>query len=287
MTSKNINAADAIASARPMLTTQQVVARVREMIQRGELRPGDQLPAERDLAGRLGISRPSLRAGLRSLAAMGILRSRHGAGTFVTDGPPTLDSEPLSMLAALHGFSRHEMFEARRTLEVSVASLAAGRATGDHLAAMAEEVAGMYASLDDPQQYLIHDMRFHRAIAFASGNQILATLVEMVSAALYAGRRKTVERARDFKESAAMHRKIYLSIRARKPEDARAAMHEHLVLAQQAQESETADAVRDKATRRTTVRPTSSRKGREISVTAVGRTPTKLGKRKRCAKAVA
>jgi GntR family transcriptional repressor for pyruvate dehydrogenase complex len=77
-------------------SAEQVVAHVRTLIERGALRPGDRLPAERDLASQIGVSRPSLRAGLHALAAMGVVRSRHGSGTFIHDGPPSLGSEPLS-----------------------------------------------------------------------------------------------------------------------------------------------------------------------------------------------
>src|SRR5215204_7664281 len=108
-------------------TAEEVVTRLREMIQRGELSAGDRLPPERDLAKILGVSRPTLRAGIRSLAAVGILQSRQGAGTFVAQRgeSPTLDSSPLRMLSALHGFKTDEMFEARLALEMSIAGLAA------------------------------------------------------------------------------------------------------------------------------------------------------------------
>jgi GntR family transcriptional repressor for pyruvate dehydrogenase complex len=217
------------------ITAEIVVQHVRGLIERGELRPGDRLPPERELAVQLGVSRPSVRAGLRSLAAIGVLQTRHGAGTFITDGPPMLGSEPLSFLAALHGFTRDEMFEARRALEVGVAGLAAERATDEQIATIAEEVTGMFASLDDPQAFLIHDIRFHRAVASASGNPILASLVEMVSALFYEQRRKTAQHGRDLKQSAQMHRVIYHAVRAHDPKRARAAMSEHLSLAQQAQ----------------------------------------------------
>jgi GntR family transcriptional repressor for pyruvate dehydrogenase complex len=217
------------------VTAEIVVQHVRGLIERGELRPGDRLPAERDLAVQLGVSRPSVRAGLRSLAAIGVLQTRHGAGTFITDGPPTLGSEPLSFLAALHGFTRDEMFEARRALEVGVAGLAAERANDEQIATIAEEVTGMFASLDEPQAFLIHDIRFHRAVAQASGNPILASLVEMVSALFYEQRRKTAQHGRDLKESAQLHRTIYHAIRAHDPKRARAGMAEHLSHAQQAQ----------------------------------------------------
>lgn len=166
---------------------------------------------------------------------MGIIRSRHGSGTYVADGPPTLESEPLHFLAALHGFTRDEMFEARRLLEVGVAGLSAERATGEQMAAIAEEVTSMFASLETPQDFLVHDIRFHRAVATASGNPILASMVEMLSNVFYERRRRTVNRARDLKESAEMHRRIYMAIRQHDVATARDTMNHHLQLSWQAQ----------------------------------------------------
>jgi GntR family transcriptional repressor for pyruvate dehydrogenase complex len=130
------------------------------------------------------------------------------------------------------------MFEARRSLEMAIASLAAERATGEQMAEMSEEITGMFASLDEPEQFLVHDMRFHQTVAAASGNRILTALMNMVATILFEVRRKTVNRARDLKESAEMHRTIYRAIRDRNPEAARDAMRDHLMLAQKAQEEE-------------------------------------------------
>src|SRR5215204_2460101 len=209
-----------IVSEKNGTTAEEVVTRLREMIQSGELSAGDRLPPERDLAKLLGVSRPTLRAGIRSLAAVGVLQSRQGAGTFVVkaDGPPSLDSSPLRLMASLHGFTSAEMFEARQALEMAVAGLAAERATGDQMATMAEEVAGMYASLDDPEQFLVHDVRFHQTVAAASGNRILTSLMNMVATILFDTRIKTVKRATDLKESAEMHRHVYRAIREHDPE---------------------------------------------------------------------
>jgi len=223
-----------IQPVRSSQNTEQVVARVYELIKRDELKAGDRLPPERELAKQLGISRPSLRAGLSSLISMGVLQSRQGAGTFIVDGPPALDSEPLRLLAELHGFSYDHMFETRSILEVGAAGLAAERATGDQLATMSEEIAEMFAWLNDPQQFLVHDVAFHRAVAAASGNPTLATLVEMVSAILYERRRNTIERAHDFNEALELHRRVYKAIRSHKPDEAREAMREHIVRAQRA-----------------------------------------------------
>jgi GntR family transcriptional repressor for pyruvate dehydrogenase complex len=115
-------------------SSEQIATRVRTLIERRALHPGDRLPAERDLATEIGVSRSTVRAGLHALAAMGVVRSRHGSGTFIPDGPPALASEPLSFLAALHGFTREEMYETRRVLEVGAAGLAAERATPEQLA---------------------------------------------------------------------------------------------------------------------------------------------------------
>ena len=116
-------------------TAEEVVGRLREMIHRGELKSGDRLPPERDLARQLGVSRPTLRAGIRTLSAVGVLKSKQGAGTFVVeaDASPALDSNPLRLLASLHGFSSAEMFEARLLLEMAIAGLAAERATSEDL----------------------------------------------------------------------------------------------------------------------------------------------------------
>ncbi len=223
-----------------VLSADQVVRHIAHLIERRQLRPGDRLAPERELAQELGVSRPTVRAGLHALAAMGVTESRQGAGTFITEGPPRLGAGPLSFLAALHGFTRDEIFEARKVLEVGAAGLAAERGLTDRLAPMAEEVTGMYASLTEPQTFLLHDVRFHRAVGAAGGNPVLLALVDMVSSLVYETRRETVERAHDLKESAEMHRRIYQAIRDRDPERARAEMAHHLDLARMAQATEEA-----------------------------------------------
>ncbi len=217
---------------------EQVVVRVYDLIKRGELRPGDRLPPEREFSKQLGINRTSLRAGLRSLIAMGVLHSKHGSGTYMSTGPSSLGGEALELLGALHGFTQDEIFEARRHLEALVAGLAAERATPEQLATMAEELANTYSAVDDPQRFLLHDILFHRALAAASGNPILAMLVGMVSAIHYDRRSQTVRKAHSLKEAADMHQRIYRAIRTRNPVEARTAMHEHIVISQQQYKNE-------------------------------------------------
>ena len=232
-------------------TAEVVLYKIRRMIETGELKLGDRLPAERLLAERFKMSRGSLRAALHSIAGMGLLQFRHGSGTYITDGPPVLSEGPLSLLARLHGFTDDEMFEARRQLEVGIAGLAAERATPEHLTRMLTHLDGMNEALENPQKYLVHDVDFHREIAAASSNPILGALVEMVSSILYRQRRQTVSHARDLSDSLALHRRIYRAIASGDPTSAQEAMNQHLLRAQRARRLEPAEAALRKPKRST------------------------------------
>jgi GntR family transcriptional repressor for pyruvate dehydrogenase complex len=213
----------------------QVVNHIHKLIENGTLEPGDKLPPEREFSEMLHISRASLRTGIGYLAAMGVMKVRHGVGTFVADGPPQLGKSSFDLMGALHGFQPWQMFEARLILESHLAAFAADRGKEEHHSALAEEVAEMYATVEQPAEYLIHDIRFHRTIAQASGNPILAALMETITSALYDERRRTVERSLDLRESAELHREIYKAIRTRRSADARRLMEHHLRSAETAQ----------------------------------------------------
>src|ERR1700684_926362 len=119
--------------------TMEVVNHVRSLIEKGVLQPGDKIPPAREFARSLKISRASLRTGIGYLAAMGVMKIRHGVGTFVADGPPEFGKGSLSLMSALHGFQTWQMFETRIILESHVASLAAERGKEEHHAALSEE----------------------------------------------------------------------------------------------------------------------------------------------------
>src|ERR1700677_1901548 len=162
-----------------------VVNHIRTLIENGTLKPGDKIPPEREFARSLKISRASLRAGIGYMAAIGVMKIRHGVGTFVASGPPQFGTASLSLIGALHGFQSWQMFEARIILESHLAALAAERGKEEKFAAMAEEGAEMFAALNNPADYLIHDVLFHRVIAQASGNPILAAIMETVTSSMY------------------------------------------------------------------------------------------------------
>jgi GntR family transcriptional repressor for pyruvate dehydrogenase complex len=215
------------AKSRDTAAGARVVEHVRREIEAGRLGPGDRLPPERELAHELGLSRPSLRSGLRTLQAIGIIHARRGAGTFIVEGPPQLGKGPLQFLAALHGFTLDQMYETRRLLEVGAAALAAERATGEQIAAMADEITGMFATLEEPQTFLRHDLGFHRAVAAGSGNPIVAAIIGTLTEIIWETGRLNM-RGSSLRESAEIHRRIYDAVRARNAERARREMAQHL-----------------------------------------------------------
>ena len=222
----------------PPAAAKLVVAYVRRLIESGELKAGDRLPPERELARLVGVSRPTVRTGLQSLATVGVVDSRRGAGTFVADGPPLFDVNPLSLFSVLHGIPEDELFETRRVIEIDLAGLAAERARGDELAAISEEIMEMFASLENVHRFLVHDIRFHRAIAAAARNPLLAAIMEMVADLFFDQRKKTVDRWHGASEAAEQHRAIYQAIRSGDVDRARREMDAHLRWAEEVQETE-------------------------------------------------
>lgn len=215
--------------------TAHVVNHILSKIEDGTLKAGDRIPPEREFAKMLKMSRASLRTGIGYLAAAGVMKVRHGVGTFVADGPAEIGSSSLELMGALHGFKSWQIFETRKLLETNLAALAAERGQQEQLTELAEEIAEMYAAIDDPDQYLIHDVRFHRVIGQASGNPILAALMETVSTAVFDDRRTTASRSVDRKDSLEAHRRIYRAIRERDPAAARMEMERHLQSAESEQ----------------------------------------------------
>ena len=131
--------------------TRQVVNHIRTLLEKGVLQPGDRIPPERELARTLKISRASLRTGIGYLVAMGVMRVRHGVGTFIKDGPAEFSKASLGLMGALYGFQFWQMFETRLIIESSLAALAAERGKEEHHAALAEQVAEMYAMRGKPR----------------------------------------------------------------------------------------------------------------------------------------
>ena len=210
--------------------TQAAIDQIKGMILRGELRPGERLPKESELAVRLNLSRGSLREAVRGLVLVRVLEVRQGDGTYVTSLKPELLLETIGFFTELQGeeASLHQIVEARRMLEAGTAALAAQLATPDELVALELLVEEM-AALEDIDAFVDNDLRFHRAIALASRNDVVVALLDNLSSRATRARvwrGLTQPRARE--RSVEEHRAIYEALAARRGDIASAAMTTHI-----------------------------------------------------------
>ena len=206
-----------------MAVTDEAIEKLRSMIVSGQLRPGDRLPREADLATTLGLSRNSLREAVRALSLVRILDVRQGDGTYVSSLAADSLLEALNFIVEFHhDASVLELLEVRRILEPAASARAAVLITPSSIDNLAE-ILGR-ANADSPVEDLVKaDLEFHRAIASAAGNSVLASLIESLSAPTQRARvwrGMTQEGA--LQRTLDEHRAIFDAIARHDPEMARA-----------------------------------------------------------------
>jgi GntR family transcriptional regulator, transcriptional repressor for pyruvate dehydrogenase complex len=178
-------AAETTAPTRPprrTSVTDDAITRIRHMILVGELAPGDRLPPEADLAANLGLSRTSLREAVRALTLLGVIEPRQGDGSYITGLGPELLLGALALAVDLQGEEHMpDLVAVRRILEPAATALAATRATSEELATIRSYI---HPELTDEQvnAHVKMDYEFHHAIARASGNPLLAVLLDGLAA---------------------------------------------------------------------------------------------------------
>ena len=205
-----------------MAVTDEAIEKLKEMIVSGRLRPGDRLPREADLATSLGLSRSSLREAVRALALVRILDVRQGDGTYVSSLAADTLLDALSFIVEFHhDASVLELLEVRRILEPAASARAATLIDESALAHL-EDILGR-STVDSPVEDLVkNDLEFHRAIASASGNSVLASLIESLSGPTQRARVwRGITQEGALARTLAEHRAIFDAIRARDPDLAR------------------------------------------------------------------
>ena len=205
-----------------MAVTDEAIEKLKEMIVSGQLRPGDRLPREADLATGLGLSRSSLREAVRALSLVRILDVRQGDGTYVSSLAADTLLDALSFIVEFHhDASVLELLEVRRILEPAASARAATRITDDALAEL-EDIQGRSTVDSSVEDLVKNDLEFHRAIAVASGNSVLASLVESLSGPTQRARVwRGITQEGALVRTLAEHRAIFDAIRAHDPELAR------------------------------------------------------------------
>ncbi|WP_433293535.1 FadR/GntR family transcriptional regulator [Actinoplanes sp. CA-030573] len=164
-----------------MAVTDEAIEKIKAMIVAGELRPGDRLPREADLAERLGLSRNSLREAVKALSLIRVLDVRQGDGTYVTSLAPQLLLDALNFIVDFHRDDTVlEFFEVRRILEPAATALAATRMSADDIDALRKVLASLSedATIDE---LVANDLEFHHRIAAGSGNALLCSLIDSLS----------------------------------------------------------------------------------------------------------
>lgn len=163
------------------MKTAQAIESVKEMIIRGDLKPGDRLPNEEDFALKLGLSRNSMREAVRALCAMRILVSRQGDGTYVSSLEPNQLLETLNFAVEIAGAeSVLDFLHVRRILESQATQIAAAKRTDSDLIEL-RRIHALSLKETDPDRLMSIDMQFHQTIAALCHNPVLSSLLDVVS----------------------------------------------------------------------------------------------------------
>ncbi len=208
---------------------EQIVEQIEQSILKGVLKPGDQLPAERELAQQFGVSRTAVREAVKTLREKGLVEAYSGRGTFVTDGTSQAIRQSLDLLIKIgqQEGSTH-LAELRQILEPEIAALAATRIEEQLVATMREAVAVMDRSLRDPDAYIEADLDFHLALAEAAGNPLVLSLIDSIVGLLREQRMGIFYVEGGPERGQFHHKRIFQAIEKRDPDAAREAMRGHL-----------------------------------------------------------
>ncbi len=212
----------------------QIVNQIVDLIRKGEFPNGTRLPPERDLAEQLGVSRASLREALSALQILGLVETRPGQGSFVCAGKvPSLLQFDTSWLYEEEE-SPFAILQARKTVEPYIAALAAHQRSEESLKRLDEILDSVEADPYDHTIFTEGDRKFHKAIAEATGNPVLVSMMSIVHELM--GHKlwltlmmsSTLATKGRVQEALAEHRKVYEAIKAQDEKAAAARMREHL-----------------------------------------------------------
>lgn len=210
---------------------EEIVEQLKELITSGELKPGDKLPSEREMAESLGVSRASVREALTTLEAIGILDIRSGEGTYVKKTSSSQTFEPLALVLAVERNPGAQLMEVRRVLESESAALAAIRATPEDLEKIEESLEKMKSAAAIPLA-VEFDLKFHFAIAEATKNTILLRMMNTVADLMHNTFRNDREalyaNSQHKKQIIKQHEAIFQAIKEHKPDEAKLKMLEHI-----------------------------------------------------------
>ena len=215
----------------PKRLYRQIAEQLRALMEAGEFKVSQRLPAERDLAVQLNVSRPSVREALIALEVEGWVEIRSGSGVYVLTNTAPLNSKR----TAFDEWGPLELIAARGLIEGEVAAMAAQHASKEDIAGIARALAAMKLALAQGKDPLAGDEKFHKAIAKACGNEVLVDTISRYWQArrspLYLRLADYFERPASWRSVLAEHGAVLKAIKAHNPSAARQAMQQHMTKA--------------------------------------------------------
>ncbi len=207
---------------------EMVARRILDMVKAGTLKPGDQLPTERDLAQSLNVSRPSVREAIRGLAILGVVRTVQGGGAYISD----LDAEallgPIQFFLSLQDLNVSELYDARSLIESDVARRAAINMDGASLARLDAILVAQADCLDNPDAFRASDYAFHELIWVGSGNAFLKRIGESLNVIGLEFRKRASESPAVLRQSYADHQVLVAALKVRDADAAAKAAEQHM-----------------------------------------------------------
>lgn len=204
---------------------EQVLDRLRHHVAEGDLRAGDRLPPERELAGRLGVSRASVKQAIVVLEVQGLVEVRHGGGTYLVRD--SLDAEPVERLVERKR-RLPDVLEAREALETKLAELAAERRTPADLTAMRDALDHMADEIEAGGPGVEGDRLFHAAVTAAAHSSLLAEFMRSIAEQITESRNESLRQPGRPHRSLTQHRAILEAIETQRGKAAATAMRRHV-----------------------------------------------------------
>ena len=206
-----------------------IMEEIKDIVKKGELKSGEKLPSERELADKLEVSRTSVREALKALTMLGLIESKHGEGNFIKSNFENSLLEPLSIVFLLIGSKNEDIIELRRIIEPEAAGLAAKNITESELRDLKEIMKELNNSLDAEICAQL-DKKFHYKIPQASGNHLISTIMFSISSLI----EKYIDSSRihniNKKVVKLQHEEIYKALESRDSKKASEYVKKHLEL---------------------------------------------------------
>lgn len=225
---------------------EQIVMQIERRIMAGELKIGDQLPAERELAEQFAVSRTAVREAVKALHQKGLIEIRPGRGTFVTNATQGAVRHSLGLMMHFGATDLlADLTEVREIFEPEIAARAATRITEEFIATMQEAVNVMEeaTAADNSEIFVEADLDFHLVLAESTQNAVIPVLMDSIIDLLREQRKRTGLTVGGLRRGQSHHKKILEAITRHDPEAARMAMQSHLQQVREDSKASTADAV--------------------------------------------